>query len=436
MNDSPRPDAPRHHLLPGTPPMAFLVEGSRLFEIDKELHERVAANDKEAERTLLDAAGVAAVPEHPAAHVGPPTSLSLNIAQACNLSCSYCYADEGRFGGRAELMPATVAFSAIERLLAGAAGKAVTLGFIGGEPLLNRPVFHGAVEYASRRARERGQVVRFSITTNGTLLTASDIDLLRRHRFVMSISLDGSAATNDANRKTHEGGGSWQEALDALAPLLRDPQGVRLAARATITRTDLRIQERIEALAAVGFREIGVSPVRNGPEPALALRDGDWSRLLMEMMRAGEAEFERASQGLSLRFSNLGVAIKQIHQGSARRLPCGAGSNYVSVSAGGQYFTCHRTVGDARFALGGDPDESARKRFLASRDVEAQPECSSCWARYLCGGGCHAEVVDHGRSGCDYIRGWLEYCLRFYDRLLRIRPEFFGYPADVEGVPE
>src|SRR2546430_8832907 len=29
-------------------------------------------------------------------------------------------------------------------------------------------------------------------------------------------------------------------------------------------------------------------------------------------------------------------------------------------------------------------------------------------SRYLCGGGCHAEVLQAGRRGGDYIRGWLE----------------------------
>jgi len=36
-------------------------------------------------------------------------------------------------------------------------------------------------------------------------------------------------------------------------------------------------------------------------------------------------------------------------------------------------------------------------------------------------------VLSAGRSGCDYIRGWLEYCLRFYDRTLR------QFPALLDG---
>jgi len=59
-------------------------------------------------------------------------------------------------------------------------------------------------------------------------------------------------------------------------------------------------------------------------------------------------------------------------------------------------------------------DAAARRAFLDARHVDTQEPCASCWARYLCGGGCHAEVAAAGRSGCDYIRGWLDHCLRTY----------------------
>jgi uncharacterized protein len=426
---APAVSPPRFHLLAGEPRLAFLVEGSRLFEIDATFYGDLAAGDPVAGRSLLAMAGISPIPADPAAQLNPPAALSLNIAQVCNLACSYCYADEGRFGGHAELMPEEVAFAAIDRLLAEARGKSVTVGFIGGEPLLNRPVLHRAAGYACERARERRQRVRFSITTNATLVTAADIQLFRRHAFGVSVSLDGGAAVNDVNRRAHDGKSAWDSAVERLRPLLDEPGRVKLAARATVTRQDLRILERVEALAAAGFTDIGVSPVRTSPAPDLALRESDWPGLLAEFERAGDAEFNRASRGLPLRFSNLATALKQIHHGSARRLPCGAGDNYLSVSASGEYFACHRTIGDARFRMGGPGGDDARGRFLAARDVDRQPLCRSCWARYLCGGGCHAEVAASGRSGCDYIRGWLEYCLRFYDRLLRIRPDFFENPA-------
>jgi uncharacterized protein len=420
--------APWLHLSPGEPSLAFVVEGSRLFELDAELFHRLERGDSSAEQELRHAARCGASPATRGDELAEPAAISLNIAQSCNLSCNYCYADEGRFGGHAQLMPLEVAVAAVDRLLASAAGRRVTVGFIGGEPFVNRSVLHECVAYASKRARELRVAIGFSVATNATLLNAQDLELLREHAFSVSVSLDGSVEVNDRHRRTRRGPGAAARALSCLEPLLKNPGRARVAARATITRQDLRVAERIEALADAGFSDIGVSPLRTSPAPGLVLNRQDWPVLLREMIRASEIEWTRIESGQRWRFSNVATAIKQIHQGVARPLPCGSVANYVSVSARGDYFTCHRTIGDPRFYLGsGEAGADRRRSFLAEKHVDRQEPCRSCWARYLCGGGCHAEVVD-GRSGCDYIRGWLDYCLRFYDRVLRFNPELVAAP--------
>jgi uncharacterized protein len=52
----------------------------------------------------------------------------------------------------------------------------------------------------------------------------------------------------------------------------------------------------------------------------------------------------------------------------------------------------------------------------------------------MCGGGCHYEVIHRGRPACDYIRGWLHYCLQAYVRLSEKRPDFFGLPPKSDRV--
>jgi uncharacterized protein len=422
----PLPLSSRVHLMHGRRPLAFLVEGSRLFAVAPDLVAAVERQDGDALRELFTAAGPARKMEGFDTSLPEPAAISLNIAQSCNLSCGYCYADEGRFGGRARLMPDEVAFAAIDRLISGASGRRVTVGFIGGEPFLNRDVLHRSVTYALEQGRKRSVDVGFSVTTNGTLLKQYDIDLLRNHAFAVSVSLDGGASVNDRHRRTRAGVSGFATVIKSIRPLLESPGKARIAARATITRESLDVADRISSLAAAGFQEIGVSPLRTSPDPALVLRNEDWGQLLDAMILAAEEEWQRLSAGASLRFSNLAMALKQIHAGAAKPLPCGAAANYVSVSAQGNYFTCHRTIDDSRHMLGSTAlglSTPAREAFVQSRHVDTQEPCRTCWARYLCGGGCHAEVLSAGRSGCDFIRGWLDYCLRFYDRLLRARAE-------------
>jgi uncharacterized protein len=418
---------PLLHLLPGDPPLVFLINGSQLFEVEPDYFAELCRGDQRAQSELVDFTRVQPS-TMPDLALPATNAISLNIAQSCNLSCSYCYADEGRFGALPTMMSFEVARAAIDQLFENSPARRVTVGFIGGEPFLNREVLYSSVAHASARAHETGRIVGFSVTTNGTLLTARDLEFLRGNSFVVTVSLDGSAGINDQNRCTRKGRSAFELAVRALNPLLRHPGGTKIAARATITRADLSVVKRIEALLDVGFREVGVSPLRTSPAPGLALQDQDWPIFLAEMVRAGEQEWQRLLDVGTFSFSNLAIALKQLHHGHCKPLPCGAAASYVSVGARGGYFTCHRTVEDPRFSLGSTVQGLSadnRTAFLRSRHVDLQQPCRGCWARYLCGGGCHAEVMRDGRSGCDYIRGWLEYCLRFYDKALRKFPALF-----------
>ena len=406
---------PWFHLVPGSRPLVWLVGGSQLFAVDPSDFEQLAAGDQAA-LDALSAVTVAApaweseVPE-------PPAAMALALAQSCNLSCSYCYADEGQFGGRSRRMPVDVARRAVDSLVEGAGGRRVTLGFIGGEVLLHREALHDVVAYAEQQAAAAGVAIGFSITTNGTLVTPADVALFRSHPFAVTVSLDGGREANDAHRRARRGTGSFDDAVAGVADLLAEPGRAKVAARATVTRHDLDVQERVEALAAAGFAEIGVSPLRTGPDLEARFLPTDWSPFLAEMVRAADVEVARVGAGQPPRFTNLSNALREIHRGSARPLPCGSARSYVAVGADGDFWTCHRTIDDPAYRLG-DLDEglssAARQAFLDRRQVDAQEPCRSCWARYLCGGGCHAEVDVVGREGCDYIRGWLEHCIALY----------------------
>ena len=62
-------------------------------------------------------------------------------------------------------------------------------------------------------------------------------------------------------------------------------------------------------------------------------------------------------------------------------------------------------------------DPAARRAFVTQRHVHAQLDCRSCWARYLCSGGCHQEASARSTASCDFIRGWLAFCLAAYCEL-------------------
>ena len=351
-----------------------------------------------------------------------PQAVSLNVSSSCNLACSYCYASRGGFAGQQSgRMDEATATRAVDRLLAVAdPSRPITIGFLGGEPFLARPLLWRVVEHAEAEARARRLDVRFSVTTNGTLLTESDVDALRRRRFAVTVSIDGPASVQDVQRPRSLVRGSFRDIEARLRSLLEDPGQAQLAARATVMSPFSDLKQRFDALLDLGFPEVGFSPLRHAPEGHRGeLRGSDWIAYLRELSSIGRSEAERLRSGAPIRLTNLAVALKQLGRGASSPYPCGAGGGYFSVAADGRWFACHRAVGQPEYQLGDSEglDAGKRARFLSARHVHAQPECRACFARYLCSGGCHQEASTRDESSCGFIRGWLEFCLALYCEL-------------------
>src|SRR6195256_5272169 len=146
------PRTPQLHLLESSlGGHLFVPDGSRLFDADADLFAAYgAAMDQggtEAIDELLRQAGLVSRPfiDDTPLSAPPLRALSLAIAQKCNLGCTYCYAQQGEFGGPAKNMELNEALQAVDLLVANAEpGPRLNLAFLGGEPLVNRRVLRAA----------------------------------------------------------------------------------------------------------------------------------------------------------------------------------------------------------------------------------------------------------------------------------------------------
>jgi len=133
-------------------------------------------------------------------------------------------------------------------------------------------------------------------------------------------------------------------------------------------------------------------------------------------------------------FSNVKDTLEEIHKGVSKAYPCGAGLGLLGVSTDGDVAVCHRFAGSDAHKLGtvtGGIDRLVQINFLEKHHVADKTDCSQCWARPLCSGGCYHEA--HTRYGdtarphlhyCEWIRGWTETCLQVYAEISVKNPRY------------
>ena len=76
-------------------------------------------------------------------------ALCLHVAHTCNLTCSYCFAAQGKYHGERALMSFEVGKRALDFLVENSGHRTnLEVDFFGGEPLMNWQVVKDLVKYA------------------------------------------------------------------------------------------------------------------------------------------------------------------------------------------------------------------------------------------------------------------------------------------------
>lgn len=135
----------------------------------------------------------------------------------CNMRCTYCfYCDEANhreipsYG----IMTEETLTSVLQKTLADAADT-FTITFQGGEPTLaGLAFFKKAVEIAHANNHEKCQI-QFALQTNGLLLDGAWCEFLKRHNFLVGLSMDGNAVSHNRYRVDTNGNGTYNRVEQA-----------------------------------------------------------------------------------------------------------------------------------------------------------------------------------------------------------------------------
>jgi uncharacterized protein len=321
---------------------------------------------------------------------GGPSAVCLSITHTCNLACRYCYV-RARSPAPATMSRET-ARGALSLLRPPGPWR---IGFFGGEPMLAWDLLRDVVGLARDRAEREGARVRFSITTNGTLLTSERAEFLKTHGFSLIVSLDGPRELHDAERVTPDG----EDSFDRVIAGLRAGDAAGLGASTTLRSTFPL--ERPELVARLEFlneladeglaRAVSVEPAW----PPTSVRGPvSFSALPSEYVAAASWTAGRMEAGHRTRFHHIEKALERILLMRPAGTECGAGFGYVEVSPSGEIHACHKAAGGVIGRVEKGVSEHRRAPWLENRWY-ARARCRECWARNVCGGGCRAEALSH-----------------------------------------
>jgi len=188
--------------------------------------------------------------------------------------------------------------------------------------------------------------------------------------------------------------------------------------RGTFTVKNLDFSQDVLALREMGFRHVSIEPVVLSATHELAILP----RHIPEI----EAEYEKLLDILvkrpDINFFHFNVNLDSGPCAYKRAKGCGAGVEYVAITPEGDIFPCHQFVGQSEYKLGSlHHGIQGNKHDFASHNLYTRALCATCWARYLCGGGCPAaNLTENGNIETPYEIGCRLACKRFECALSRL----------------
>lgn len=350
---------------------------------------------------------------YPWFHLERPNGLCLSVTRACNLACRYCFVMN-----RPELREGTMTPETALKAIKLCDRSATSISFFGGEPLLQFEMIKSVVEMAEWMC----ELPTFHLTTNATLIDDAKAEFLEQHGVAVLVSLDGPPEIHNRNRPlaARRGGrSSYELTMAGLETLRRHGLSPRVTVRSTYTKEcpDIAAQlEHLNDLCDQGFAgHVAVEPVSSSEascvDPRVAATLGfteEEARGLWEQYRrAFRWALDRVKARKRVRWHHLNHFAWRVVTRNPSPSECGAGKGYIGIDPQGRIFACHREPGQPIGHVDLGVDEQARAIWLENR-LHLRRKCPTCWCRFICGGGCRAESLEHEE---DYTRPYGAACV-------------------------
>lgn len=316
-------------------------------------------------------------------------SITLNVTQICNLHCTYCAAGgDGTFGDPVTRISVEKTIPQLRFLLGKLSpGERFQITYLGGEPLLYPEGIRLLGEFLDQEGQRLQLQIHHRIVTNGTLLSEANIQLLANIKAHVTVSIDGPKAINDRNRPMKALAKKESSTTDTVIEGLQRLQSVR-SQLGSLRLAGVFGKNNLDLLGAYEFYR--------SFKPEHYDFNFDHDEVNSDYSLQFAQEFEKVvarayALGGELELRKI-IAIDRVFQNLDQQTRvlnyCGAGKNFVMIDSKNNIFPCVWSPNQASEAVGAGSYLSETKLAQFQKPLIEKQGCNTCWARYLCGGGC------------------------------------------------
>jgi len=377
-----------------------------------------------------------ALPVQPGFHV-----MAKPTGAICNLDCDYCYflSKEMLYPGSRFRMARETLERYVRQLIETQPGPEVAFAWQGGEPTLMGLPFFEEVVALQRLHRRPGQRIVNTLQTNATRLDDDWGAFLRRHGFLVGVSIDGPREAHDAYRVDKAGRGSFDAVMRGVEVLKR--HGVAFNVLTTVHRANqdqplavyrflrdevgasfLQFIPIVERENDSGFQE-GEAVTERSVAPAAYGRFmtrifDEWARrdigrVYVQLFDVTLAKYVGEPGGLCVFEETCGRAVALEHTGDV--YSC---DHYVQPD--------HLLGNLEETALLEMVDSDAQRVFGEAKRDGLPAMCRACDVRWLCHGGCPKDRIRRTPQG----EPGLNYLCEGYQRFFRHTGQAMRYMAE------
>ena len=311
--------------------------------------------------------------------------VTLQITRDCNFSCRYClFASNSQVERAHEKKHMTwdIAKCAIDYMYSHSSDmQEVRVSFYGGEPLMNFPVIEKAVQYAEELFKTKP--VQYGMTINGSLLNESIVKFLVKHRFHVTISLDGVREIQNSHRKFLATGNNTFDVVYNNVLFIKNKYPDYFQSYITFNPVLFKDENLDEAYQV--FKDLGVSIKKVFFRYANLsgidyIHSGSFTQSSnSEVMKLYE---ETANQPLATALKNMSTIPYVWHHGG----PCIPGVKCLFVDIDGVFYPCEKIIENSALSIGNletGIDVTRVTRFINIGKL-TEHNCKKCWAIRFC----------------------------------------------------